>query len=66
MVTYSDEYPNPSDWEPFGDSGLPIEPGPEPSIAESRRRAKWFIGGTVSALLFVGTARRGCHEPHAP
>lgn len=54
MVTY--EYPYPPDREPFGESGVPIPPDPEPPIAESRRRAKWFISGVIAALLFVGIA----------
>jgi len=56
MMPYVYDYPNPPDQEPFGQSGVPIPPGPEPPIAESRRRAKWFIGGAVAALLFAGTA----------
>jgi hypothetical protein len=55
-MTYSYEYPNQPDREPFGESGIPIPPGPEPPIVESRRRAKWFISGAAAALLFAGTA----------
>ena len=55
-MTYSYEYPNPPDRGPFGESGVPIDPGLEPPMVESRRRAKWFIGGAVAALLFAGTA----------
>ena len=52
MVDYAYEYPYPP--EPSGPGGNPFEPGPEPPIAESRRRAKWFIAGAVTALLFGG------------
>ncbi len=49
-------YPYPPEREPLWESGVPIPPGPEPPVVESRRRAKWFIGGALAALLFAGTA----------
>jgi hypothetical protein len=52
MVNYTYEYPCPP--EPSGGGGNPFEPGTEPQIVESRRRAKWFVGGAITALLFAG------------
>jgi hypothetical protein len=54
VVTYAYEYPNPPDRESSGQGGVPIAPGPESSTTESRRRAKWFIGGALTVLLSVG------------
>jgi hypothetical protein len=56
MLTYAYEYPNPPDRESTGQGGVPIAPGPEPSITGSRRRAKWFIGGALAIALFAGGA----------
>lgn len=56
MVSYADEYPNPSDRESTGQGGVPIAPGSEPSTTGSKRRAKWFIGGVLVIALFTGGA----------
>jgi hypothetical protein len=48
------EYPWPPNREPSWECSTPCESGPEQPIAESRRRAKWFISGAIATLLFAG------------
>jgi hypothetical protein len=56
MVTYGYEYPNPPDEESNGQGGVPVPPRHEPSITGSKRRAKWFICGSLAIALFAGGA----------